>query len=365
MNTWEDWHILRCAIHLHTTFSDGDMGIEEVIACAAETGVDALLVTDHGQSSENERLWEGVQQGVAVFMGRELESKSGDHFLVFGIREKVAVGRHSSPDAVHLLDSLGALAIVAHPQGRPRYYMFKRKYPWTHWGVREYYGIEVWSYMHDWIENITPAKLAAMCIEPHTYIDGPDPQVLAQWDMVAETRRIAGIGGLDAHGRKLPLGLDKWFPWAKEGILPIRQNFADFAHYLLTRPLCGEIHEDASRLQRAIKDCQGWMIHDRLQSGKDFLYYGTLDGKPFPVGTELILGEQIRLHVESPVSGEIRLLCRGQVVAKEVGTALEFLVEAAGEYRVEVRLDGRFWALTNHIYIRRPDFHLTGGRGQH
>lgn len=63
------------------------------------------------------------------------------------------------------------------------------------------------------------------------------------------------------------------------------------------------------------------------------------------------------LKVNCDREAELRLLCQGEVVAsEEASQSLTFVPEEAGEYRVEVRLDGKPWIYSNHIYLRNPRY---------
>ena len=58
------------------------------------------------------------------------------------------------------------------------------------------------------------------------------------------------------------------------------------------------------------------------------------------------------LHVRLPRPAAIRLLRGGEEVAAADGAALDHEPRGPGAYRVEVRLGGRTWILSNPIYLR-------------
>ncbi len=346
LQTW------RCAVHIHTASSDGELEIAAVIAEAEAAGVDLLLTTDHMLDSLAEKKWEGQHGRVFVLTGAETGSRDQDHFLVFGLHDRVGTRKLSTPEAVRLLGKLGAVFFVAHPQGRPRYYMFKRFAAWNNWELPDYHGIEIWSYMHDWIEGLGPLRLPEMCRNPQGYITGPDQTVLKRWDEAVIRRRLAGIGGLDTHAQRLPFGLSRRFAWAAEGILPYRQNFTAFSHYLLAPPLTGNKREDTRHLLTGFKLGRGWICHDALHSGREFRFFAAGKEQDLPLGSETVFTAGTTLVVQLPVKAEIRLLCRGKCLVEKAGTALEYPVAEPGEYRVEVYLGGHIWIISNHIYLR-------------
>lgn len=50
---------LACAIHIHSTFSDGTASVEELCASARATGRDAVLLTDHDTLAARRAGFEG------------------------------------------------------------------------------------------------------------------------------------------------------------------------------------------------------------------------------------------------------------------------------------------------------------------
>lgn len=358
MMSWEEGKIYRCAIHVHTDYDDGEMPLRNVIELAEQAGVDALFLTDHHHAYAAEAGWKGRHGNLFLVVGTEFSTREDDHLLAFGLYGKVNTRRLATPDALHLLKNLGATVFVAHPQGRPWWYFFRKHCLWNYWDSSEYHGIEIWSYMHDWIENLKPWTLPRQCRDPEAFITGPQAEVLRQWDLVAVRRKIAGIGALDTHGRYLPFGLGSLFSWARDGILPYLHTFQAFGHYTLVPSPPLQDREEEIQLLAALRNGQSWVVHDALASGREIRFYALRQDRCFPVGSELPFLPKTRLIVQSPYEGAIRLLCRGNVVAETKGTFLEYLPTSPGEFRVEIELGGRPWAFTNHLYLRDSTFPL-------
>ncbi len=74
----------RGAIHVHTTFSDGAAGVEEVAAAAVEAGIDFLVVTDHNPMRPEQRPDDGWYGSVFVIFAEEISTDQG-HLLAFGV----------------------------------------------------------------------------------------------------------------------------------------------------------------------------------------------------------------------------------------------------------------------------------------
>ncbi|MBN2713342.1 MAG: PHP domain-containing protein [Planctomycetes bacterium] len=345
--------VYRCAVHVHTTMDDGEMPMEHVIKTAEKTGVDVLVCTGHNHlMGADPTGWQGMHGKVFVVMGTELTTREGDHILSFGLTDRVASRLLTTPDMLKLLDRLGTTKVIAHPQGRPKHYMTRLKHVYKHWGEKIYDGVEIWSYMHDWIEELSITKLPSMCREPDNFITGPNPEVIARWDDVARERVVAGVGSLDTHGKQLPFRLGNFFEWARRGILPYDQNFAAFSSYTMAPPLSGSTYHDAAAIVKSIKQARLWVCHDSLHSGREFRYHAMLDGAKIPTGEEVKYRKGVQLNAESPVDCEMRVYSRGKCVCEAEGRSLGYSPEGPGEYRLCAYLGGRPWILTNHIYLR-------------
>jgi hypothetical protein len=77
---------LRCALHAHTTNSDGELSPSALVRHYEEQGFDALAITDHWV-----RTVEPSTDGLLVLAGTELDALRGDgrtsaHVLALGVR---------------------------------------------------------------------------------------------------------------------------------------------------------------------------------------------------------------------------------------------------------------------------------------
>ena len=150
MSTRTNGRALLCELHAHSTWSDGALGLRELVDLYGRAGFDVLCVTDHALTSEDPWLREqrasglarhvhagnhaaylaaidaeaeraGVLYDLLVLPGLELtvnhyEPARAAHTVAVGLREFV------SPD-VDIADGLraardaGAAIIAAHPHG--------------------------------------------------------------------------------------------------------------------------------------------------------------------------------------------------------------------------------------------------------
>ncbi len=341
---------VRCAIHLHSNFSDGSGSLESIIDAARSAGVELLLLTDHHKARAAQEGWEGWHEDLLLLVGIEFTTRQ-HHLLTLGIHDQVATRRLDTTEAVRLLRKLQATVFAAHPQGRKRGWNLLDR--WSPEELEACDGLEAWSYMHDWIETFRPWRLPKMCREPARYVTGPHPDTLAAWDAEAERRRIPGLGAMDNHAKKLPLGFGRLLGWARGGILPYGQVFRDFAHYALAPPLTGEKHADAAAVKAALLEGAGWMAHEALHPAREFRFrLVTPDGGMREVGAEHPFAEGMRLRVLSPVRARLRIWRKGEVVTEKEDTEFSWPVPSPGAYRATAELDDRAWVVTNHISLR-------------
>jgi predicted metal-dependent phosphoesterase TrpH len=142
---------LLCELHAHTTWSDGDLGVAELVDLHARNGFDVLCVTDHTVRSDDPwRKREGLlfgdvaadnwdeylseiereaararrTYGLVVLPGLELTYNDDDpdraaHAVAVGLHEFVSVD-HGIDEAMRTAAEAGAAIQAAHPyDGEP------------------------------------------------------------------------------------------------------------------------------------------------------------------------------------------------------------------------------------------------------
>ena len=109
-----DW--LRCALHAHTTRSDGELAPKALASHYARAGYDVLAITDHW------RLTSADSDELLVLASSELncilpEARDG-HVLAFGIdTDPAALGYEYAdlPRTADWIEEHGGIAYLAHP----------------------------------------------------------------------------------------------------------------------------------------------------------------------------------------------------------------------------------------------------------
>ena len=75
------------------------------------------------------------------------------------------------------------------------------------------------------------------------------------------------------------------------------------------------------------------------------------DGAIVRMGGEAPAGPAL-LHVRLPRAADVRVLRDGALVHHVHAASLEVAIGARGGYRVEARIDGRLWLLSNPVHLR-------------
>jgi|SRR5579884_387731 len=131
---------LRCALHAHTTNSDGELSPELLVRHYDWAGYDVLAITDHWVRTD-----EASTKRLLVIPSTELNATVGDgedvHVLALGVQaDPVAPGDGFAPlaDVVGWVAAHGGLPYVAHT-----YWSGLRTEQW--WDCEGLLGLEVWN----------------------------------------------------------------------------------------------------------------------------------------------------------------------------------------------------------------------------
>jgi len=345
--------------HAHTPYSDGALYHADIAAAALQAGLDFVIVTDHN-------VWvrgvEGIysrQDGrrLLLLVGEEVHDvrrrPQANHLLVYGAEAEVA---HYAANPQRLIDAVrtaGGFCFLAHPFEKAAPRIGEPALPWVDWEVSGFTGLEIWNYMSEfkslmryWFNALRYART------PEAGIRGPFPQLLTLWDkLLAEGRRVAAIGGADAHGARYRLGP------LERVIFPYDYLFrAVNTHILTPRPLTGDFAHDRALIYDALRRGHAWVGYDLLYPTEGFRFSAQAWRAEAIMGDELPLGTGATLQVRSPMMADIRLLHHGDLVKREErATNLTYITSEPGAYRAEVYLSfrgrKRGWIFSNPIYL--------------
>ncbi|MCX8116411.1 MAG: response regulator [Desulfobacterota bacterium] len=171
MNRW-----LRCDLHIHTTWSDGELPLDRVIRLYGEAGFDAIAITDHLFDTQSPRSLEIYEEGKSVqdlnryfksidemakkareaydlliLPGLEICNLVEDyHILGIDLREGVNPNQ-SAEEVIRQIHEQGGLAIASHPPLKLSYFLngdleSLHRHPLRLWTHRDRYAgqIDAW-----------------------------------------------------------------------------------------------------------------------------------------------------------------------------------------------------------------------------
>ena len=327
---------LSTVIHLHSTHSDGTGTVEEIAAAARADALDVVLLTDHDTLAA-EDAWHG---SVLVLVGHEVSPRDRNHFLAFGTEGVIDhAGLHAAeiPRAVR---DAGGFGFAAHPfsVGNPLLGRAAKAMPFE--DLSDADGIELWNFVSDSGEQFESwPDIARFLARPERYMPEVPQRNLDEWDRLGARRRVVAIGGIDAHqvgvrvAGHVPLRL-----------MSYRRSFRMLTtHVLVPELLSGDVARDRALVFGALRAGRCYIARDWIAPARGF----TFDG----MGEEL--EEWPLLRVRAPRPADLRLLRDGAEVASAAHAAeLDHQPAGPGVYRVEARIGGRLWIISNAVYLR-------------
>ena len=105
---------LRCALHAHTTRSDGELSPEELVGHYERAGFDVLAITDHWVRTEA-RSTDRLLVVPSSELSYVLPGEADGHLLAFGIDEDPLEFVRTGPDPRCRGGEHGGVAYLAHP----------------------------------------------------------------------------------------------------------------------------------------------------------------------------------------------------------------------------------------------------------
>jgi len=214
---------------------------------------------------------------------------------------------------------------------------------------RGYDGLELWSLTTDAAERWrTPAEAVRWLRDPESQVaKGPPADHLRRWDELSARRRVPAVGGLDGHQPGIRRRGRVHSPLSHARTFELLRT-----HLLCDRPLTGELESDRATVLRALAAGRAWLTCPFVAPAHGArLCAERADGRSIQLGDEATAGPA-QLRVRLPRAAEIMVIRDGMRLHGLHGDSLDLGVELPGVYRVEVRIDGRLWLLSNPIHLR-------------
>ena len=334
-------------LHVHSRYSDGSGSVEEIIAAARSAGLDYLVLSDHDALAAQREGWAGLHDGIALLVAVEITPRRRPHLLAMNVRSCLGCAARDSRSTLDGIAEQGGYAVIAHPMGKRRRVLGINHVPWSCWTHEIIRGMEIWSYIYDWVDAVVWWRLPRayeILKHPQRHVRGPDGELLRRWDQIGRTRRMAGLGGLDCHARRVPVVGTHLFPY--EWMFRSLRN-----HLFIPEDTAGAGREAA--LWDALSEGRGFVAHDIICDATGTRCVARLpDGRVLQMGEDADFQEGITLALTLPRSAEIRWMVNGRCRLAERSERMEVCPAAPGVYRFEARLDGAPWLFTNPFYLR-------------
>jgi len=355
------------AIHVHSRYSDGTGRIEDIARAAAEAGLDYIIITDHNTLKPKEDGYERWINGVMVIIGYEMNDLNNEnHYLTLGLDKLIGTYENlengelgcslAARDYVRLVNESGGFGFMAHPDER-RHERGEKSYPWTHWEISEFTGIEIWNHMSEWAEGLTNGNKLERFVHPLKSISSPSAETLSKWDELSQNRRVVGIGGVDAHAFKENLlGLFQVEVFAYKVLFKSIRT-----HVLLDSPIKvndeNTFEQEKEKILNGLRNGRCFVGNYYQGDARGFRFYAERMGKIFNMGETVSevprkkSEARSRLKVEVPAKCVVKLIHNGYTVDEMEGHKKVWEADEPGVYRVECWKNGKGWIFSNHIRL--------------
>lgn len=361
-----DARVVRGAVHVHTTVSDGASTPDEVALAASRAGLDFVVLTDHGDGTRVPTPPRYVA-GVLTIDGVEV-STTGGHYLALGLGQTPYRLAGEPRDVIEDVTRLGGFGIAAHPDSP------KGELSWREWQA-PFEGLEWLNADSAWRDERRGALIRALA---GYWLRGPEViaslfdrpvTTMARWDALNRRRAVVGLAGHDAHARIGPRG--DWEPTDGGRSVRLPSYEAAFRSFSLgvavDTPFTGQdAWRDSTVLLGALRAGHVTTVMDAVAGPARLAFTATHPGGVTPMGGEVgpAVDATLSARLFPPAPGaEVQLLKDGMVVQRSSTGSLS-LVHAAQStpavYRVEVAWAGAPgqppvpWIVGNPIRVGFP-----------
>lgn len=341
-------------LHIHSSYSDGSAGIDEIASAAEKAGLDFICLNDHAHMIDTLPLEEEGRYGnILVLIGQEI-GKRYHHYLAYDLDKRIEEDQLNPQQMIDWVNYNHGFGFLAHPFEKGMPFLEKSKaYTWNDLSVKGYTGICLWNFSSRWKERIKSIfhGLFFLSFKSQT-LKGPSKETISLWDRSCQETRIVAVGGSDAHGSSVKIGPLR--------LVALTYNYVFQTiniHILLRNKLPKQFEDAKNEIYSAMKSGRLFIANDKLASAKDFRFYFLSED-----GSDLIMGEEGpfsrgQLMVELPKFGQIRIIKDGKLSARWKGLEGVYQIVERGVYRVEVFLHlpifgWRPWIFSNPIYLR-------------
>ncbi len=341
------------AIHIHSHFSDGSADAKEIARIAAETGLDFIILTDHNTLRALDEGYEKWYGNTLLLVGCEINDKENkNHYLAFGINKTIST-RLPAKEYVTKVNEMGGIGFLAHPHEKRNSMKEHPPYPWVDWSIDNFTGIEIWNHMSEWMEGLTEANKYNYFVHPLKSISSPPEETLKVWDELNQSRKVVGIGGIDAHAHKINV-----LGFFEVEVFPYKILFKSIRTHILieNKLVSGESNANLENakieIYGALKEGRCFVSNYYHGDASGFRFFAESDNQIYQMGDYVPLNKSVKLKTLLPnISATIRLIKNGEIIDSIDNFDAEFNVTSSGAYRVEIFINQNAWIFSNHIRI--------------
>jgi len=352
-------HEIVVNLHMHTRYSDGSGTHKDIAQAAIQTGLDAVIVTDHNTLVQGmEGYYRFGPSRVLLLVGEEIHDQDRvpqkNHLLVFNANRDLASLADDPQTLINGVRDAGGICFIAHPKDPEAPAFNETDISWEDWTVQNYTGIELWNGLSE-LKTVVPTKLhgAFYAFFPKFIGHHPIPETVQRWDdLLASGRPVVAIGGSDAHALNLHMGP------IHRIIFPYEFHFKTInTHVFIPEPLTGDVPTDKKMIYEALAAGRCFVAYDLPAPTRGFTFKAKGLERSVIMGEEISVKGGVTLQAHVPEPAEIRLLKDGkQIGIWKKNHACAYTATEPGVYRVEVYRNflgkKRGWIYSNPIYVR-------------
>jgi hypothetical protein len=382
----------RGVMHAHVDDSNHTGGTRsEMITAAKSASVQIVMLSDHVRPPNDfiNADTRGMMEGVLFIPGAESEG-----YIVFPLRSMINAYTDKKfgtrEEFVKVAKNAASLLFLSHVEEK------------LTWPMGEIEGMEIYNHHTDFADEEEFVKwLRASLIDPdrlkqleralaeypmevfgasQDYLD----QIVARWDRDLLQQRATGVAANDCHHNQVftikaapPEGIlinaigdparkvtieqapriAEMLKNKQAGDVIAKLDFDPYERslqYITTHFLMRDLNENSVR--QTLRQSRVYVAHDWLCDPTGFAFIlETGDKLTAVMGDEVKLNKGMKLRLEAPVAGLIKLFHNGRVINENRSDRLSYAIDQPGVYRAEVWLevDGemRPWIYANPIRV--------------